>query len=94
LVKLILDFDEVLEDSQNLMNSYNMVTSNKTNEVMKLLTVFSAFFLPLTFIAGWYGMNFSSMPELTWKFGYPVIIVIMLIITIIIYSWFKKKKII
>jgi magnesium transporter len=94
LVKIILEFEEVLDDSQNLMNTYMSVTSNKTNDVMKLLTIFSAFFLPLTFIAGVYGMNFEFMPELSWKGGYPLVIIVMLIVIVIIWSWFKKKKII
>lgn len=94
LIKIILEFEEVLDDSQNLMNTYMSVTSNKTNDVMKLLTIFSAFFLPLSFIAGVYGMNFEFMPELSWKAGYPLVMIVMLIVIVIIWSWFKKKKII
>ena len=60
LINLILTFDEVSDDSNNLMNTYLSVHAQKTNEVMKLLTVFSAFFLPLTFIAGIYGILFCN----------------------------------
>lgn len=67
LVKLILEYEESLENANNLMNTYLSVTAQKSNDVMKLLTIFSAFFLPLTFIAGVYGMNFDFMPELRWK---------------------------
>jgi magnesium transporter len=61
---------------------------------MKLLTIFSAFFLPLTFIAGIYGMNFRYMPELEWHNGYFMTLGLMAIISIVIYMWFKRKKII
>jgi magnesium transporter len=60
---------------------------------MKLLTVFSAFFLPLTFIVGVYGMNFENMPEITWKYGYFTILMVMLIVVLVIFFWFKRKKI-
>jgi magnesium transporter len=58
-----------------------------------LLTIFSAFFLPLTFIAGIYGMNFNNMPELRWETGYFVILAVMLFIAIVIFWWFKRKRI-
>ena len=75
----------------NLMNLYLSLSSQRTNEAMRVLTVFSAFFLPLTFIAGIYGMNFNYMPELTWKFGYPVSIMSMVVISVGIYVWFRRK---
>jgi len=93
LINLILTFDEVSDDSNNLMNTYLSVHAQKTNEVMKLLTVFSAFFLPLTFIAGIYGMNFKHMPELNGTYSYFVIIGLMAILSIVIFLWFRKKKI-
>lgn len=93
LLSLILSYDEVLEDANNLLNSYHSVNAQKNNDVMKLLTVFSAFFLPLTFIAGIYGMNFDFMPELKWHWGYFLTLGLMLAIAIIIFIWFKRKKI-
>lgn len=93
LLNLILNYDEVLENANSLLNTYHSVNSQKSNDVMKLLTIFSAFFLPLTFIAGIYGMNFENMPELKWEFGYFIALGIMAIIAIIIYFWFKRKKI-
>jgi magnesium transporter len=93
LVKLILEYEEALENANNLMNTYLSVTAQKSNDVMKLLTIFSAFFLPLTFIAGIYGMNFDFMPELRWKFGYLFVIISMIALSIIIYLWFRRKRI-
>lgn len=93
LIKLILEYEESLENANNLMNTYLSVTAQKSNDVMKLLTIFSAFFLPLTFIAGIYGMNFDFMPELRWKLGYFYVLFFMLLLAIVIYAWFKRKKI-
>lgn len=90
---LTLRTEEVVEDSNALLNTYMSFTAKKSNDVMKLLTVFSAFFLPLTFIVGVYGMNFENMPELRWQYGYFASIVLMLSISLGIYLWFKKKKI-
>jgi magnesium transporter len=93
LLNLILNYDEVLENANNLLNTYLSVSAQKSNDVMKLLTIFSAFFLPLTFVAGIYGMNFQYMPELQWQSGYFLILGIMAAIAIVIYVWFKQKKI-
>lgn len=90
---LILLNDEILEDSQNLLNTYLSVSAQKTGEVMKMLTIFSAFFLPLTFIVGIYGMNFKYMPELGWANGYYMSLALMLAVCLIIFIWFKRKKI-
>lgn len=94
LVSLILNYDEVLENANSLLNTYHSVNSQKSNDVMKLLTIFSAFFLPLTFVAGIYGMNFDHMPELRWDIGYYLTLSVMLVIIIVIFVWFKRKKII
>ncbi len=91
--KLIHSFEETYEDSSNLSKTYLSIVSKKTNDAIKLLTIFSVFFMPLTFIVGIYGMNFKYMPELGWKAGYPLILGIMLAISIVIFIWFKKKKI-
>lgn len=93
LQKLSLYFDETHDDATNLSTVYLSMNSMKTNDVMKLLTVFSVFFMPLTFIVGIYGMNFEFMPELHWKFGYPLVLIAMLLICVGIFIWFKKKKI-
>ena len=71
---------------------YMSFTAQKTNNVVKILMIFSVFFMPLTFIVGIYGMNFEFMPELNKKWGYPAVMVIMIIVTGVIYFWFKRKK--
>lgn len=86
------DTDDLHENIHQLLNIYISLASQKTNEVMRILTVFSAFFLPLTFIAGVYGMNFHWMPELHQKYGYPAVIILMALVTLIIFQWFKRKN--
>jgi len=94
LLSLLLNYDEVLENANNLLHTYLSVNAQKSNDVMKLLTIFSAFFLPLTFIAGIYGMNFQYMPELKWPMGYFMTLGVMAAIALVIYIWFKRKRII
>lgn len=93
MLRLMLDYDEVLESAQHLLNTFLSVNAQKNNDVMKLLTVFSAFFLPLTFIAGIYGMNFEFMPELHQPYAYYFTLAAMILLALFIYSWFKRKKI-
>ena len=78
-----------LESDVNLFFS---VQGHKMNEVMKTLTVVATVFIPLTFIAGIYGMNFSHMPELGWKFGYYALLLLMLIIALLMMVYFKRKR--
>lgn len=73
-------------------NFFYTAQNHKMNEVMKTLTVISSVFLPLTFIAGIYGMNFKYMPELNYKYGYYIIIGLMVLIVIVMLYYFKKKK--
>jgi magnesium transporter len=91
-LKLLTLYNQTLDDVNNLMNLYMSFAAQKTNDVVKVLTIFSVFFMPLTFIVGIYGMNFEFMPELRSKWGYPVVLILMVVVTIIIYTWFKKKK--
>jgi magnesium transporter len=94
LVSLVLTFDEISEDAHQLMNTYLSVAAQRNNDVMRLLTIFSAFFLPLTFIVGVYGMNFDYFPELKWERGYFYVWSVMIGISVFIFVWFKRKKII
>ena len=91
-LKMLTLYNQVLEDVNNLMNIYMSFTAQKTNDVVKVLTIFSVFFMPLTFIVGIYGMNFEFMPELNKKWGYPAVIFVMIIVTVVIYLWFRKKR--
>ena len=67
------------------------VVSNRLNEIMKVLTIFSAIMLPLTFIAGVYGMNFDHMPELHSRYGYYAVWVIMLVVAVAMLLFFKRR---
>lgn len=91
-LKMLTLYNQVLEDVNNLMNIYMSFTAQKTNDVVKVLTIFSVFFMPLTFIVGIYGMNFEFMPELSKKWAYPAVLLLMIIVTAIIFFWFKRKK--
>jgi len=91
-LKLITIYDQVQDDINNLLNIYISLSTQKTNEVMKVLTLLSAFFMPLTFIVGVYGMNFKYMPELNTRFGYPAVLVFMVIFSFILFGWFKRKR--
>ena len=64
----------------------------RQNRIMTLLTVVTSIFLPLTLIAGWYGMNFRYMPELEWRYSYPVVIAVSVLIVAVCLIWFKRKK--
>lgn len=75
-----------------VMEAYLSVQSNRMNEVMKRLTIISTIMMPLTFIAGVYGMNFKYMPELGWTFGYPAAIVLMIAVTVGVLAYFKAKR--
>jgi magnesium transporter len=92
-LRILLNYEEVIEDANTLLNTHLSLTAKKSNDVMKLLTIFSAFFLPLTFIVGIYGMNFDIMPELRWDLGYYFALGGMLLISVVIFIWFKRKKI-
>ena len=87
---------ETLEGSRDItagmMDLYLSSVSNRLNEIMKFLTVFSTIFIPLTFVAGIYGMNIKDIPELSWKHGYLFFWTVSLIISGIMLAFFRKKK--
>lgn len=89
----IIEMIEGLRDMVSRMfDMYLSSISNKLNEIMKVLTIIATIFIPLTFIAGVYGMNFENMPELKWHWGYPVIWTIMIFIGLYMLNYFRKKK--
>ena len=91
-LKLLNIYDQIHEDISNLVNFYLSISAQKTNEVIKVLTIFSVFFMPLTFVVGIYGMNFDYMPELKMRYGYPLLLGIMVLLSCGIYLWFRKKR--
>jgi len=95
-------YDHIIQISENidiyremiwgLMDMYMTTISNKMNEVMKVLTIIATIFIPLTFIAGIYGMNFENIPELHFKYGYFILWGIMIVLFLGMIYYFKKKK--
>ena len=89
----VIDTIESLRDVlSGLQDLYLSTISNRMNEVMKVLTIMATIFIPLTFIAGIYGMNFEFMPELKWKWSYPLLWVLLAAIFGLMIFWFKRKK--
>lgn len=91
----LLKLTEMIEASRELTtdirDSYISINSHQTNHVMKVLTVITTIFMPLTFIVGLYGMNFHYMPELNWRYGYFGTLIVMFLIALGMSWWFYKK---
>lgn len=89
----VIDSIEVFRDIlSSMVDVYLSSLSNRMNDIMKILTIIATIFIPLTFIAGVYGMNFEYMPELEWRWGYPVAMTGMALIGISMFLYFKKKR--
>lgn len=89
----VIDTIETFRDMiSGMVDIYLSSVSNKMNEVMKVLTIIATIFIPLTFIAGIYGMNFSYMPELDWQPGYYVVWSVMIIVAILMIIYFRRKN--
>ncbi len=91
-IQVMDSLDNTREILSDLLDIYLSSVSNRLNAVMKVLTIISTIFIPLTFIAGVYGMNFDNMPELRWEWGYFAILGIMASIGIVMLFYFKRKK--
>jgi magnesium transporter len=91
LLKLTEMIESNREMTADLRDSYDSLRSNRMNAIMKTLTVITTIFMPLTFIAGVYGMNFTYMPELNWSWGYFIVMGVMLSLGFGMYLWFKRK---
>ena len=89
----VIDTVEIYREMlSEMLDSYLSSVSNRMNEIMKVLTIIATIFMPLTFIAGVYGMNFRRMPELEWRYGYPLVLAVMLGIGLSMVRYFRKKK--
>ena len=75
-----------------MQDTYQAQLSIQQNDLMKVFTIVTAIFLPLTLLAGWYGMNFADMPELHWRYGYPAVAGVSLAIVLGLVWFFKRKK--
>ncbi|HUS74417.1 MAG TPA: magnesium/cobalt transporter CorA [Methanothrix sp.] len=91
-IQVIENIETFRDMSASLLETYLSSLSNKLNEVIKLLTIISTIFIPLTFLAGLYGMNFRFMPELESPWGYPVVLILMLLVVVIMMAYFRKKE--
>lgn len=84
--------EEVLENINNLINLQLSLASHQTSEVVRVLTLFSVFIMPLSLITGFYGMNFKIFPGLEFEYAIPAVLLIMFAITCLLFWWFKRKK--
>ena len=82
-------FRDILAGLQDL---YLSSVSNRMNEVMKVLTIFASIFVPLTFVAGIYGMNFAHMPELGWRWSYPIFWGVIVLLVVLMLNYFRRKQ--
>jgi magnesium transporter len=92
VIQLLESIDTYKDIAAGLMDVHMNSLNTRLNEVMKVLTIMSTIFIPLTFVVGVYGMNFEVMPELGWKYGYAMVWVINLIIVVLMIRYFKFKK--
>lgn len=89
---VIADFEHLNAQAANLIAMFLAFSDQKANQVMKILAIYSVYFLPITFLAGLYGMNFTYMPELTQRYGYFILLGIMALIVLVTFFYFKRKK--
>jgi magnesium transporter len=92
IVQLMDTIESYRDALSGMLDLYLTTISNRMNQVMKVLTIMATIFIPLTFIAGVYGMNFKQMPELEWPWGYGLIWAVMITIAVVMIILFKKKK--
>ncbi|RBW69080.1 magnesium/cobalt transporter CorA [Bacillus taeanensis] len=91
LLRLTEKIDSNREMTADIRDSYLSINTHHMNRVMMVLTVITTIFMPLTFIAGIYGMNFMNMPELTWEYSYFIVLAVMAGIALSMFIWFKQK---
>jgi magnesium transporter len=91
VIQILETVDSLRDVVSGMLDIYLSAVSYRMNQIMKVLTIISTIFIPLTFIAGVYGMNFDFMPELRWRWGYPVIWGVMLLIVLVMIRNFRRK---
>ncbi|UVI30818.1 magnesium/cobalt transporter CorA [Paenibacillus spongiae] len=91
LLKLSEMLDSNRDMTSDMRDHYMSLSSNRMNTIMKTLTVITTIFMPLTFLAGIYGMNFTNMPELEWHYGYFGVLILMAVLGGGMFIWFKRK---
>jgi magnesium transporter len=91
-VRLHENSDSIRDIVSGALDIYLSSTSNRLNQIMKALTIVSTIFLPLSFVAGVYGMNFKYMPEINWLFGYPMVWLVFITILVVMLTYFKRQK--
>ena len=91
ILTLSNESQQIWEYTSQIRDVYQQKLSVNQNNIMKVLTIVTTIFMPLTLITGWYGMNFSGMPELHWKYGYPAIILVSVAV-VVLSLWVCKKK--
>jgi magnesium transporter len=89
VIEILESFQEI---TSGMMDVYMSSISNRMNNIMKVLTIIATIFIPLTFIAGVYGMNFQHMPELAWRWGYPAVLGIMVLVFVGMLIFFRHRK--
>jgi magnesium transporter len=92
LFRIVEGADNHRETLSVMVQVYVSMVSNQLNNTMRVLTVIATMMLPLTVITGIYGMNFKFMPELSWRFGYPVVLVLMLALSVGMILYFRRRK--
>ena len=90
--RLMSKASQLLEYAQQVRDAYKAQVDAQQNNNMQFLTVISTIFFPLTLITSWYGMNFPNMPEFGWKYAYPAVIIVSILVIILEIIYFKKKK--
>lgn len=92
IVRVTESVDSIQDMQSNAMETYLSLTNQKTNQIMRLLTVMATVFMPLTFITSVYGMNFDYMPELHWRWGYPALWGVLMACSVGMFVYFRRKK--
>lgn len=92
VIHVMDSIDTIRELLASMLDLYLSSVSKRTNDIMKVLTLFASLFMPLTFIVGVYGMNFDVMPELRWTWGYPAVMLIMLLLVVGLLVLFRRRR--